>query len=238
MHLFDIENGVLETSGIVGGSTPHLAGTTLSSQLRGEDRVGVAYFGDGGSNQGVILETLNLAAIWDLPVIFLCENNQYAVTTSRDYAVAGDSIADRAAAMDITSKTIDGQDVLGVYETTKEAVEDARNGGGPQFIECQTYRFKGHHNREDALMSDQPYRSDEEVEDWRTNKDPIELYASRLREAGFTDDELTDVLADAVAVVDEAIEYMKQSEYPPAERADEHMYADQDYPNLPPNKYD
>jgi hypothetical protein len=130
---------VFETSAVVGTSVPHGAGAVLSSQVD-DDRVTVAFFGDSASNEGVVFETLNMAAIWDLPIVFLCENNQYAVSTSSDYSVPTDNISDRAAAFDIPGKTIDGQDVLTVYDEVSEAVAAARNREWPQFVEVLNLR--------------------------------------------------------------------------------------------------
>lgn len=226
-HLYDPENGVFETSAVVGASVPHCAGAMLSSQVDGDDRVGVAFFGDGASNQGVVFETLNMASIWDLPIVFLCENNQYAVSTASDYSIPTEEISDRAAAFDIPGKTIDGQDVLTVHEEVSETVEAARNGEGPQFVECETYRYFGHFSAEDELLGDRPYRTEEEIQEWRGNRDPLMLLKERVVDADvMTEAEFDEIDDEVDQRVDEAVEFMRDSEEPPGERALETIYAE------------
>lgn len=237
MHMFAPEIGLLETNSLVGASTPHVAGAVLSGQLDGDDRVGVAFFGDGASNQGVVFETMNLAAIWDLPVVFLCENNQYAVSTSVETAAAGDNLSARASGFGIPSETIDGQDVLTVYETVDAAVERARNGEGPQFVECETYRFTGHYSAEYKLLSEeQQYRDDAEIDRAR---DPITVMREAVTEAGvLAEDELVSIDKAVEAEVEDAVEFMQDSSFPPAEDALENVYADQNYENTPAPRYE
>lgn len=226
-HLYDPENGVFETSAVVGASVPHCAGAMLSSQIDDDDRVGVAFFGDGASNQGVVFETMNMAAIWDLPIVFLCENNQYAVSISSDYSVPTEDISDRAAAFDMPGKTIDGQDVLTVHNEVSDAVAAARNGEGPQFVECETYRYFGHYSAEPELLGDRPYRTDEEIQHWRENRDPIKLLEDRVTEAGvMSEAELAEIDDEVEQRVEKAIEFMKESDQPPGERALETIYAE------------
>lgn len=235
MHMFDPDLGI-ETSGIVGGTTPHIAGAVTASQIDGADRVGVAFFGDGGINQGVVPETMNLAAVWDLPVVFLCENNQYGAATPRDYAVAGDSIAERATGFGMPTRAVDGQDVLAVYEAVDAAVEDARAGGGPAFIEAETYRYTGHYSKEDAMLTgDRAYRSDDEIEAWRTERDPIASFERvAVEEAGALDaDDLEAIDAEVAETIENAVEHMRESAHVPASNALAEVYADQSYPGLP-----
>lgn len=226
-HLYDKENGVLETSAFVGASPPHCAGAMLSSQIDGDDRVGVAFFGDGASNEGVVWETMNMSAMWDLPIIFLCENNQYAVSTSSDYVVPTEDIADRAQAFGMPGKKVDGQDVLTVYDEISESVDEVRAGGGPQLIECETYRYFGHYAAEPALLGDRPYRTDEEIEEWRENRDPITMLEDDLRREGILSDEDFKSIKESVdEEVEASIEFMKASEEPPGERALKNVYAE------------
>lgn len=178
MHITDITVGMLGANAVVGASVPIAVGSALSQRLlRGSVResgqaVTVAFFGDGGANQGIIHEALNLASIWSLPVIFVCENNGYAISTSASYAVAGHSIANRAASYGMPGFAVDGQDVLAVREATTEAVKRARRGLGPSLIECLTYRFHGHTEGEEGLGW--RYRDQSEIEKAKA-RDPLIL---------------------------------------------------------------
>jgi pyruvate dehydrogenase E1 component alpha subunit len=199
----------------------------LSSQIDGDDRVGVAFFGDGASNEGVVFETMNMAAMWDLPMIFLCENNQYAISTSSDYSVPTENISDRAQAFDMPGKTIDGQDVLTVYDEVSESLEEVRNGGGPQLIECETYRYFGHFSAEDELLGDRPYRTEEEIQEWRENRDPIKQLKEDLIEADIMAEGDFDAIDDDVDdTIEAAVQFMEESDEPPGERALEGVYAE------------
>ncbi|WP_227378142.1 thiamine pyrophosphate-dependent dehydrogenase E1 component subunit alpha [Haladaptatus halobius] len=240
MHMVDFSLGIFGCNAIVGASVPHVAGGALSSKLDGDDRVGVSFFGDGASNEGVVHETMNMAAVWDLPVVFLCENNGYAVSTPDEYAVAGDSVADRAAGYGFPSKTINGQNVLTVYEEVQKAVEGAREDSQPRLVECETLRYSGHFSGEEALswLEDRPYRPDGEVDDWKESRDPISTFREALVAAGVASEERLDEIDEEIATeIDEAAEFAVESEYPPAERAAENVYADQDYPHTPATKY-
>lgn len=240
MHMVDFSLGIFGCNAIVGASVPHVAGGVFSAKLDGDDRVGVSFFGDGASNEGVVHETMNLAAVWDLPVVFLCENNGYAISTSDEYAVAGDSIADRAACYDFPGKTINGQNVLTVYEEVREAVAGAREDAQPRLVECETLRYSGHFSGEKALnwLEDRPYRPDGEVDDWKEQRDPISTFREALAGTGVaSEDRLDDIDDDIGAEVNEAAEFAVESDYPPAERATEEVYADQDYAYTPATKY-
>lgn len=239
MHMIDFSKGIIGTNGIVGASVPHVAGGTLASTLDGDDTVGVAFFGDGGANQGVVYETMNLASIWDLPVIFLCENNRYAISTPVTKSTAGDKISDRAKGFGMPGKTVDGQNVTEVYKAVSEAAEAARNGEGPTFIECRTYRRHGHFSGEKALFEnrDKHYREDEEVEEWEKN-DPIEPFGDALVGTGVLSDEERAAIDDEYErLIEEAVDEMLAADYPPAEDTFKDVYADQDYPGLPAPKY-
>lgn len=238
MHMVDFSLGIFGCNAIVGASVPHVAGGILSSQLDGDDRVGVSFFGDGASNQGVVHETMNMAAVWDLPIVFLCENNQYAVSTSQEEAVAGEKISDRAAGYGIPGLTINGQNVLEVYETVGDAVETAREDKQPQLIECETYRYSGHFSGEADLVKDRPYRDDEEIETWRDTRDPVDTFREALLSAGvFSESELAEIDEDVEATIEAAAEFARESDYPDGERARNNTYAEQDYPNFPAEGY-
>src|SRR3989454_1944528 len=173
MHIADVDANILGCNGIVAAGLPLGTGAALASKIRGTDRVVIAFFGDGGANQGTVHESMNLAAVWKLPVVYLCENNQYALSTASTRTTAGESIAGRAAAYGIPGVRVDGNDVLAVYEAAQTAVARARAGQGPTLIEAVTYRWGGHSMR--ANLPD--YRTKEEEREWM-EKDPI----ARLRE--------------------------------------------------------
>ena len=225
MHLADFDIGILGESGIVASALPVAVGAALGSKMQGNDRVVVAFFGDGASNQGACHEAMNLAAIWSLPVIFLCENNQYAVTTSFRDSVAVENISDRAAAYDMPGVLVDGQDVLAMYEATVQAVERGRAGLGPTLIEARTYRFEDH-SEGLARIIREPYRSDEEVDRWRL-RDPILLHSRWLVEQRIaSEDEIEEVRQDVADTIAEALQFARESPYPEVEDLMTDMYAD------------
>ena len=225
MHLADFDIGILGESGIVASALPVAVGAALGSKMQGNDRVVVAFFGDGASNQGACHEAMNLAAIWKLPVIFLCENNQYAVTTSFRDSVAVENISDRAAAYDMPGVLVDGQDVLAMYEATVQAVERGRAGLGPTLVEARTYRFEDH-SEGLARIIREPYRSEEEVDRWRL-RDPILLHSRWLTEQGIaTQDEIEEVRQDVADTIAEALQFARESPYPEVEDLMTDMYAD------------
>ena len=176
MHAADFSRGILGANGIVGAGAPIAAGAAWAERQRGGDRVAVSFFGDGALNQGVLLETLNLAAAWRLPLVFVCENNGYATTLPAATAVAGSALG-RAAAFGIPAETVDGMSAEAVLDATETAVARARSGEGPSFLECLTYRFEGHHTMERRFRL--TYRTPEEVEQWRS-RDPLVLGAGLL----------------------------------------------------------
>ena len=225
MHLADFDIGILGESGIVGSALPVAVGAAMGSKMQGNDRVVVAFFGDGASNQGACHEAMNLAAIWKLPVIFLCENNQYAVTTSFRDSVAVENISDRAAAYDMPGVLVDGQDVLAMYEATVQAVERGRAGLGPTLMEARTYRFEDH-SEGLARIIREPYRTEEEVDRWRL-RDPIVLHSRWLIEQGIaTQDEVEDVRQEVAETIAEALQFARESPYPEVEDLMTDMYAD------------
>jgi acetoin:2,6-dichlorophenolindophenol oxidoreductase subunit alpha len=172
LHVADVSLGIYGANGIVGGSVPHAVGAAFAAKLRHENRVAVAFFGDGAINQGVVHESLNLAAIFNLPVIFVCENNSWAVSFSIRQATAINDLVLRAGGYGIPGRVVDGMDVVAVFENASETVDLARNGHGPQFVEAKTYRYEGHYSEEERLMGSRPYRTKEELAVWRA-KDPI-----------------------------------------------------------------
>ena len=174
MHLYEPLVGFLGSNGVVPPGILIAAGAALSAKLRGSDQVAVAFFGDGAVNNGAFHEGLNLAATWDLPVLFVCENNLYATEMPFDQATKNTSVASRAAAYKIPGVTVDGNDVLDVYEKAAEAIERARRGEGPTLLECLTYRWFGHHEGDPGIS----YRTKEEVAAWR-KKDPIATFRTK-----------------------------------------------------------
>lgn len=197
MHAADLSLGVLGANGIVGASAPIAAGAAFAAKHKGEDRVAVAFFGDGALNQGVLLETWNLAAIWSLPVVFVCENNGYATTLPAAEAVSGGGVA-RAAGFGLPAEAVDGMDTEAALAAATRAVDRARNGGGPTYLECATYRFEGHHTMERRMRL--TYRSPEEVAAWR-ERDPLERAAALIGEdeRRELDEEVEQTLAAALA---------------------------------------
>jgi pyruvate dehydrogenase E1 component alpha subunit len=183
MHIADVATGNLGANGIVGGGIPIAAGAALAYQLRGEDHVVACFFGDGATNEGAFHEAVNLAAIWKLPVVFICENNKYGMSFSTEKSMAVDTIAERASAYGIPGVGVDGNDVAAVYDVVHAAVERARAGDGPTLVESVTYRHKGHSKSDKNL-----YRTREEISEWR-DKDPILQFEGVVRERGLLSDE-------------------------------------------------
>jgi pyruvate dehydrogenase E1 component alpha subunit len=209
MHIADVEKGMLGANGIVGGGIPLAAGAALSAKVRRSGQVCVCFFSDGASNQGTFHEGINLASIWDLPVIFVCENNGYAETTSIEYSARVENIADRAAAFGIPGVVVDGQHVGDVYAAAREAVNRARSGQGPTLIEAKTYRYYGHFEG-DSLK----YRTKQEVEEFR-RRDPLKIFAEHLAgPAGITAQEMQAADARALERMKKAIEFAKSSPLP------------------------
>ena len=225
MHLADFSIGILGESGIVGSALPVAVGAALGSKMQGNDRVVVSFFGDGASNQGACHESMNLASIWNLPVIFLCENNQYAVTTHFTDTVAVENISDRAQAYNMPGVLVDGQDIMAMYEVTKEAVQRGRSGLGPTLIEARTYRYQEHSEALNRILREE-YRSEEELQEWK-QRDPIDLFKALLIEQNIYSEEEINELQDNVAeTVNDALEFARESPYPNEEDLLEDMYAD------------
>jgi pyruvate dehydrogenase E1 component alpha subunit len=213
MHIADLDKGMMGANGIVGGGPPLVCGAALAAKVRGTDNVAVAFVGDGGSNQGTTLESLNLAQVWKLPAIFVAENNGYAEATSRDYAVGTDSIAGRAAAFGMPALTVDGHDFFAVYEAVGEAVARARRGEGPAFIECEVNRYFGHFEG-DA----QTYRGPDEAQKIRESRDCITGFVGTVVDGGQVDaSELAAIDGEVADLIDGAVRTAKSDPKPTAE---------------------
>ena len=210
MHIADINKGMLGANGVVGSNIPVATGVALSAKVRGSDQVSVVFFGDGASSQGSLHEAMNIASIWKLPVLFVCENNRYAESTPFEYAVAGGSIANRAAGYDMPGVLVDGQSALDMFEVGKEAVARARAGEGPTLIEAQTYRYQGHFGADDPLG----YRTQEE-EDYYEARDCITALRAHITDGGYaTEAEIATVEASALAAVTAATAFADESPFP------------------------
>jgi TPP-dependent pyruvate/acetoin dehydrogenase alpha subunit len=220
MHIFDLACGFLGTTGVVGAGVPIAVGAGLAMHLENAGRVVVSFFGDGASNQGAVHEALNLAAVWKLPVVFVCENNRYAVSMPIERALAVEHVAARASAYGMPGVTVDGNDVLAVYHATKRAVSRARKGRGPSLIECETYRYKGHSRFEPAT-----YRPEGELEAW-LKKDPIPRLRRRLEEEGILSGAEADAVRNEVEErVQAAVAFARQSPDATVERVPALVFA-------------
>jgi len=220
MHIADFSLGILGANGVVGGGFPIMIGAGLSIKLRKTGQVGVVFFGDGAANRGTFHEAANMAAIWKLPVIFVCENNLYASTTPAAYSLAGGSIAGRASAYGIPGYVVNGDDILEVRKTVGAAVKQARKGNGPSIVENKTYRFRGHFEGDP-----QRYRTKNEIEDFKSKHDPIQLFKAALTKEGILTEKLDKDLRDGVAtLIEEAVRYGQDQPLPQPEEALEDLY--------------
>jgi pyruvate dehydrogenase E1 component alpha subunit len=225
MHVFDKSKGVLGANGIVGGGIPIVTGGALSAKLEKKGRVAVCFFGDGATNEGAFHEALNLAAVWKLPAVYVCENNQYGEFTPIAETTAVTVIAKRAAAYDIPGATVDGNDVEAVYTAAREAVAWARDGKGPTLLECTTYRWHGHFQGEEAMLGARGYREKEEIEKWKSLC-PIARYKKQLQDAKvLTQSGIEALEKSAQAEIDEAVEFAKKSPFPAGQNALNDVYA-------------
>lgn len=221
MHIVSFELGIIGTNGIVGGGIPIGTGSAWGDKQQGRDNVSVVFFGDGASNQGVFFESMNLAAIWKLPVIFVCENNGYSEWTATEKLTAG-KIADRGNPMGIPGIQVDGNDVEAVYRATCDAVARARAGEGPSVIEAKTYRWHGHNEGEEAFAGD--YRPAEEQEHWRSIE-PVGRYASVLAKEGVLDQAgYEGIDEEETALVEASVEFALASPFPDPEEALQNVF--------------
>ena len=222
MHIADPDSGNLGANAIVGGSAGIATGAAFSAKMRGSDQVAVCFFGEGALGQGLLYEVMNMASLWKLPVIYVCENNQYNEYTHYSETLAGEVTA-RAKAFGIHTETIDGQDVQLVNETVQRLVERARSGEGPAFLECLTYRYYGHHVGD---ISRTYYRSKEEEQEWRDTKDPLKLLADKLISQNFTDQKVLDqIYADVKAEVETGAQFAIDAPFPNQVEVDQDVYA-------------
>ena len=218
MHLYDIERGNLGANAVVGGGLPQVVGAALAFKLRGEPRVAVAFFGDGATNIGHFHESMNLAQLWGVPAVFVCENNDWAESTPRWQHMPIEDVADRAKAYGMRAVSLDGQDVEAVYKETVKALEHARSGKGPVFMAVKTYRLAGHY-----IGDPQVYRPKDEVRELRETQDPI----ARLRERlAISDGDFDEVDGEIVEIVDESVRFSKEdASDPKPEDALKYVYA-------------
>ncbi len=222
MHIADFSLGNLGATGIVGAGIPIATGAALALKMQGSNNIVLCFFGDGASNEGNFFEALNMAAIWKLPEIFLCENNQYAMSSSVKRFVSVPDIADRACAFGVPGVAVDGMDVIAVYEAVKAAVERARSGKGPTLIEAKTYRYKGHSKSDKNL-----YRTKEEIEQWK-KKDPIKTFTERLFELGELSEKELEMIKNKVqTTISEGVEFAITSKEPDPDTVEKYVYAEE-----------
>ncbi len=221
MHIADFSIGMLGANGIVGGGFPIIVGAALAAQLEDGDRVALSFFGDGACHEGEFHEALNLASIWKLPVIFVCENNLYAFHTPARYAIPLEDIAQGVAAYAMPGIVVDGNDVVAVYEATHEAVARARAGGGPCFLECKTYRWRSHFESK----AEPDLRPPEEIEAWK-ERCPIISLRRRLLEAGIlTERELKEMDSQVLSEIEDAVSFALASPLPDPRDALEDVFS-------------
>ncbi len=210
-------------SGVLGVNVPMASGAALAFKMKKEPRVAVGQYGDGAANLGPLHEAMNMAAIWTLPAVFVCENNGYAVSTSSKYSTLLKNLSERAKAYGIPGETVDGMDVIEVYKAASRLIERARSGQGPAILECKTYRYEDHSKSTAAQKL--AYRTNEEIEEWR-KKDPVILWAARLvKENVCTKEEIAAMDASVEKTIDEGVEFARNSPLPPLELAFKYMYA-------------
>ncbi len=219
MHICDFEGGNLGANAIVGGGIPIATGAALGAKLQASGRIAVAFFGDAAINLGIFHESLNMAAIWKLPAVYVCENNQYSISVPIRDMIAIREVTERAQAYGIAPLSVDGNDVLAVYQAAREGVQRAREGLGPTFIECKTYRHKPH-------SAGVPWetRPEAEIQEWM-ERDPVNLLRRRLIEGDGSADSIDDVEREARATLERALEFASASPDPPLEALTEDVYA-------------
>jgi pyruvate dehydrogenase E1 component alpha subunit len=223
MHIADVSKGNLGANGIVGGGIPIAVGAALSAKKQKNNKVVVSFFGDGANNEGAFHEALNMASVWKLPVVFVCENNGYGMSTSTKRSTAVANVADRASAYNMPGKVVDGNNLSDVAEAINEAVERARRGEGPSLIENKTYRLRGH-----SKSDRNRYRTKEEIEDWANNRDPIAHFEADLKAYGVIDDkEIEAIRANVEKEIADAIEFAKNSPSPDLTNLTRDVYTDE-----------
>jgi TPP-dependent pyruvate/acetoin dehydrogenase alpha subunit len=217
MHLYDLERGNLGANAVVGGGLPGIVGSALAFKMRGEPRVAVAFFGDGATNIGTFHESLNLAQLWTVPALFVCEHNRYAESTPAKQHLPIEDMTKRAEAYGMTAMTVDGQDVEAVYDTAKKALRHARDGKGPVFLVADCVRLSGHY-----VGDPQVYRPKEEIRELRQTRDPIDLLRRQLE---LSDDEWEEMDREATRMAEESVEFAKKGTDPKPEDALKNVYA-------------
>ena len=221
MHLFDAKTRFYGGSAIVGGALPLAVGMALADKMMKRNRVTVCVFGDGAVAEGEFHESLNLAALWQLPVLFVCENNRYAMGTALKFTESETEIYKKAAAYKINSKQIDGMDVIDVAKAAKRAVEDIKDGSGPMFLECLTYRFRAH-----SMFDAELYREKTEVEEWK-KKDPLIVFENKLDEMGlWSEIDIKAIEQEIKTTIDEAVEFAENGTLEPLEDLEKFVYSE------------
>ena len=221
MHIADFSIGILGANGIVAAGLPIAVGAALAAKLEGKNRIAAVFFGDGACQEGEFHESMNLASIWKLPIIFVCENNLYGVNTPMQYAIAGGDILKRALAYNMPGIAVDGNDIIAVHEIAREMVVRTRAGEGPRFLECKTYRWRGHF--EIDMIPD--LRPVEEIESWK-KKCPVASLERKLLEAGIlTRQDIEEMDSQIMAQIEDAVTYALESPLPAPEDALENIYS-------------
>jgi pyruvate dehydrogenase E1 component alpha subunit len=219
LHLFNLADGFIGTCGIVAGGLPLATGAALALKMNKKDDIVVGYIGDGSSTEGAFHEVLNMAAIWKLPILFVCENNGYSEFSPYHEISPLNNVSELAAAYKIPTKIVDGNNVLEVLDASSELIENIRQGNGPAFLEAMTYRWRGHYEGEDFALGDRRYRSDEEIETWK-KRDPIKLFKNHLFENKIaSDDILKPVETEIHKAIEEALTFAQESPLPEVEEA-------------------
>jgi acetoin:2,6-dichlorophenolindophenol oxidoreductase subunit alpha len=219
MHMYAPEYGFMGTNGIVGAPIPLATGAALSAKLRKQGQVVVSFFGEGAVNSGSFHEAINFGAVWNLPVVYVCENNLYATEMAFKRATKNTSVASRAAAYGTLGVEVDGQDVLAVHAAAETAIRRAREDGGPTLIECKTYRYVGHHEGDPGT----DYRTREEVQHWK-QQDPVKLARKRLLDSGVDESKLQAIDQEVEQLIDQAVEFAEKSPEPSADSVNEHVF--------------
>ncbi|MBI5054029.1 MAG: thiamine pyrophosphate-dependent dehydrogenase E1 component subunit alpha [Chloroflexi bacterium] len=222
MHIADPDSGNLGANAIVGGSAGIATGAAFSAKMRKSNQVAVCFFGEGALGQGLLYEVMNMASLWKLPVIYVCENNLYNEYTHHSETTAGELVA-RAQAFGIHTEIVDGQDVHGVYATMQQLVERARRGEGPAFLQCNTYRYYGHHVGD---INRAYYRPKDEEEEWKAKRDPLKKLAERLIAGKLTDQKILDrIQAEVQIEIESGVAFALNAPFPDVHEVDEDVYA-------------
>src|SRR3984885_12352072 len=220
MHMYAPEYGFMGTNGIVGAPIPLATGAALSAKMRKKRQVVVCFFGDGAVNSGSFHDAVNMGSVWNLPVVYVCENNLYATEMAFLRATKNTNVASRAAAYGLPGVTVDGQDVVAVHEVASEAIRRARDDGGPTLIECKTYRYVGHHEGDPGT----DYRTREEVQQWK-QKDPVKIAHKLLLDSGGADKSTLDAAdLEVERLIDDAVEFAEKSPEPAADSVNDHVF--------------